>query len=241
MSQTSPQEPCASPLCTGTKPDPSAHSSVDHNRSLSARAADATDLSPSDTFVKGGSSFGYSLASPLCAIPAEILENIVLEAVLATPLGPPSVLIPILCTCKRIYNKLRFENNRSLYARIFNCKFDVGAARRRFGPHTLPSSSLADQLQSNIMALQDIRQGDIYSSHVNSTLWTAFFLMLENDGKNREQLDWAGLDSFIDRYIRNRLSEGRDQHKGWPVENEGNSLALWLMVMTLTEGRLFKY
>jgi hypothetical protein len=200
----------------------------------------ATDVTFHNGIPEDGRSSEYVLASPLSVIPAEVLENIALEVVLATPLGPPSTLIPILCTCKRINNILCFDKNRNLYARIFNCKFDTSASRRRFGSRAVPSRSLADQLLSYTNAIQDIRGGDIYSPHVNTTLWTAFLMMLENDGKNKAQLDWACLDAFLGQYIKNRLSEGRDQCRGWPVENEGNSLVLWLMAMTTNEGRLNK-
>jgi hypothetical protein len=210
--------------------------SISYERPDSTAEAGGTDLNFSGGLPEDGASYKDMPASPLCVIPAEVLENIALEVVLATPLGPPSPLIPILCTCKRINNILCFEKNRNLYARIFNCKFDTSATHRRLGSRSVPSRSLADQLLSYTNALQDIRAGDIYSPHVNTTLWTAFLMMLENDGKNRAQLDWAGLDAFISRYIKNRLTEGRDQRRGWPVENEGNSLALWLTVMTTNEG-----
>jgi hypothetical protein len=174
--------------------------------------------------------------SPLCKIPTEILEGIALEVILSTPLGPPSDLIAILSTCKYIHHVLRMEHNPSLYAKAFKGMFDAGAARRRLGPRAMLSSHLADQLTLYCATLQDIRDGDIYSEDLAHTLWTAFFMMMENDGKNRAQLEWAGLDNFINRRVRIMLYEGRGEFRGWPAENEENALSLWLMAMTLDEG-----
>jgi hypothetical protein len=114
--------------------------------------------------------------------------------------------------------------------------FDIGAARRRFGPLALLSSSLARQLIVYCSVLRDIRHGDIYSNGIKEILWAAYFMMAENDGRNRVQLERAGIDGFIYRFIMMRLSEGRGEHRGWPVENQENSLALWIMAMTYDEG-----
>lgn len=119
--------------------------------------------------------------------------------------------------------------------------FDLGAARRRFGPRGIHSSHLVDQLTLYCATLQDIRDGDIYSEDLAHTLWTAFFMMMENDGKNRAQLEWAGLDNFINRRVRIMLYEGRGEFRGWPAESEENALALWLMVMTIDEGMSFPF
>jgi hypothetical protein len=130
------------------------------------------------------------------------------------------------------------EHNPSLYARTFKGMFDVGAARRRFGPRGVLSSHLADQLTLYCATLQNIRDGDIFSEDISHTLWTAFFMMSESDAKNRAQLEWAGLDQFINRRVRIMLYEGRGEFRGWPAESEENALSLWLMAMTLDEGTL---
>jgi hypothetical protein len=178
--------------------------------------------------------------SPLCRIPTELLENIALELALtrskdSRPLGLPLNLASLLGTCKQINHALRLENNHNLYARIFRGMFDVGAARRRYGPRAVLSSSLAHQLVLHCSALRNIHQGDIYSNGIKYILWAAFLMLSENDGMNMAQLEWAGLDNFIYRFVRMRLFEGRGRHRGWPVESEENALALWIMVMTYDE------
>lgn len=59
-------------------------------------------------------------------------------------------------------------------------------------------------------------------------------MLMEDDGKNRCQLDAAGLPDFVDRFVRERLYE--KSVEGWPAENEVNSLAIWLLWLTATEG-----
>jgi hypothetical protein len=68
-------------------------------------------------------------------------------------------------------------------------------------------------------------------------LFTAFMMMLEDDGRNSRQLiQWAHADVFAETFVRKRLFQGRETNNGWPIENMENSCALWLMWMFTTEG-----
>ena len=178
--------------------------------------------------------------SILCRFPAEILENIALEVVASEPLGPPKALIPLLCTCKSVHNVLAFNQSYDLFARVFQTKFDIGAVRRRFGPKSVRSTNLAMQLKKYCTNLQEIRRGDIHSPDIHDILRTSFLMATENDGKNARQLAWAGLDTFVDRFVRARLCEDVAQHNGWPAESSVNALALWLMWFTTTQGQFLK-
>ncbi|KAI0295023.1 hypothetical protein BC826DRAFT_1104480 [Russula brevipes] len=173
-------------------------------------------------------------ASPLFAIPVEILERIALEVALLSPLGPPADLIPLLCTCKYVHRTLSFHSSNDLYAKIFRGMFDVDAVRRRFGRHALQSDVLAAQLRTYCTTLQRIRRGDIYAPDVEHFLRTAFILVTENDGKNRAQLEWANTYGFVNNFVRHRL--WHDTVNGWPKDTPLHSLALWVMwCMTDTE------
>lgn len=177
-------------------------------------------------------------ASPLFAIPVEILERIALEVALLSPLGPPADLIPLLCTCKYVHRTLSFHSSNDLYAKIFRGMFDVGAPRRRFGRRALQSDVLALQLRTYCATLQRIRRGDIYASDVEHLLRTAFILVTENDGKNRAQLEWANTYGFVNNFARHRL--WHDAVNGWPQDTPLHSLALWVMwCMTDTGVPLF--
>lgn len=176
-------------------------------------------------------------SSAFCKLPAVILESIGLEVTVVDPLGPPKDLIALLLTCKHIYHVLAFDNNRHLYARIFSCKFDTRAAYRRFGARAAYTSNLAHQLKVYSACLKRIRHGDIHAPSLTKDLWISFFMMVESDGKNEAQLiEWARLHTFVDRLVRERLWEGRENHNGWPAESNLNALALWLMWFTTDEG-----
>jgi hypothetical protein len=115
-------------------------------------------------------------------------------------------------------------------------KFDLGAVRRRFGLKGIRSKNLAAELKVYCTNLQELRRGDVYSPRIHEILRTAFFMATESDGKNFYQLQWAGLDRFVDRFVRTRLCEDVTQNNGWPAESSVNALALWLMWFTTTPG-----
>lgn len=174
------------------------------------------------------------MAPHITTIPSEILEIIALETVMLDGPGQPSHLTSLLVTCSNLYNKLSFKNCPTFYARVYKAMFDVGAAHRRFGPRAIRSSNLASQLRANCTMLGRIRQGDIYSPYLLQDFWLAWLLVTESDGKNRIQLEEAGLGSFVDRFVRTRLWE--DAQNGWPAEKPINALALWLLWSTTTQG-----
>jgi hypothetical protein len=60
-------------------------------------------------------------------------------------------------------------------------------------------------------------------------------MMLENDGRNAAQLEHAGLDSYLDIFVRTRLWD--DKSHGWPTDNTASACALWLVWMTTTDGK----
>lgn len=180
--------------------------------------------------------------SLFCQLPAVILENIGLEVTVVDPLGPPTDLIALLQTCKHIHRVLAFETNRYLYARIFKAKFDTRAAFRRFGARGTYTSNLALQLRIYSACLKRIRAADIHAPTVHKDLWICFFMMVESDGKNETQLlEYAGLKTFIDTLVRERLWDARDNHNGWPAESNFNALALWLMWFTTDEGAFSRF
>ncbi|KAI0066406.1 hypothetical protein BV25DRAFT_1971127 [Artomyces pyxidatus] len=168
-----------------------------------------------------------TITPPLFRVPREVLENIALETVLANPVGPPSDLVSLLCTCSHVHRLLSFPNSNDLLSRIYRGVFDIDAAHRRLGPIALRTQNIAGQLRANFISLQRIRAGDIDSPHLLEDLWVAFVLLTENDGKNRVQLDWARAGEFVDRFVHLRL--WKDAQNGWPLDTPVNALALWLM------------
>ena len=114
--------------------------------------------------------------------------------------------------------------------------FDIGAVTRRlFHPR---NSDLADELERCCNLLKEIRRRDVMDSDdtfVEDTLRSSYLLMLSNDGKNYAQLEHAGLDAYVDKFIFTRLWEESETNRGWPLDNHSNSAALWLKWMTLTK------
>ena len=173
----------------------------------------------------------------LSKCPDEILENIALELLRLKRECNVKELIPLLLTNHRIHEALSFQGSSNLAARIFKIKFDVGAALRRSGPKAMRSTNLKAQLRIFCDTLQDIRSGNIFNPNIVDIFRNAYFMASENDGKNAYQLEWANLGEFVDRFVRERLSE--NEHNGWPADSSVNSLALWLMWFTTTRGVLF--
>ncbi|KAI9566351.1 hypothetical protein HD554DRAFT_2025645 [Boletus coccyginus] len=175
------------------------------------------------------------MSSPILRLPLELLEKVAL-ALHDHPSSPPSALLPLLLTSRHFHNALGFRNNKHLYTSLFRLSFDLSAPARRLGD--LNALGLYTQLRANFNALRSIRRGidNIHADNLVHTFWTCFSMLLENDGKNRCQLDAAGLPDFVDAFLRQRLYE--DSIDGWPAENEINSLAVWLLWLTTTPERL---
>ncbi|KAF9461899.1 hypothetical protein BDZ94DRAFT_1322969 [Collybia nuda] len=185
----------------------------------------------------------------LQTLPLEILNQIAFELVALQPLGPPCDIIPLLLTSSHFNQALSPSTNPVLFARIFRYKFDTRAVERRaFTPSHV---QCMEQLVHYCRTMQVLRSGDVYveprpmyggdddERSATDALFTAFMMMLEDDGKNARQLqEWACADAFAERYLRRRLFEDREENDGWPIESAPNSCALWLMWMLTTEDKL---
>jgi hypothetical protein len=170
--------------------------------------------------------------SLLLRLPNELLHQCSYHLLALSPLGPPRDLLTLALTCSTLNIVV---SSTAFKAKICRLMFDVGAvARRLFNPR---DTDLADELHRCCDILKVIRKAD--PQFLDSTLCASYFLMLSNDGKNYAQLEHAGLDAYVDMYVRNNLWEGRETNQGWPLENSfDNSCALWLMWMTLTKQKL---
>ncbi|KAI0759283.1 hypothetical protein BD413DRAFT_617880 [Trametes elegans] len=177
------------------------------------------------------------LSLSLCALPLDVLDNVAFRVAVLELLGPSRHLAALRSTCTYLNDVFSVERNPHLYARIFCAKFDYRAARRRFFDNATYAHALAHQCELYSRALRNIHCGDINSPTVESDLWSAFDLCSENDGRNIEQLEWAGVFDYTQRFINEKLWADREQFGGWPAETVANSLALWLYWYTSTEDR----
>ncbi|TFK42225.1 hypothetical protein BDQ12DRAFT_598949 [Crucibulum laeve] len=170
-------------------------------------------------------------------IPHEILQEIALELVKLTPLGPPTALLPLLLTCKSFYSALSPIHAPTLASRIFAFKFDASpVVRREFRPTT---AGYAEQLEANCRCLQALKAGDVQGLDVEETLLAVLVMMMENeDGRNRAQLEWARAGEYAERWVREKLYETRGMCDGWPEESMVSACALWVMWMFTTKEKL---
>ena len=185
-----------------------------------------------------------SYSPSLNTIPQEILEHVAFFIGTESFLGPPSAILPLLSTSRRTYSAISFSSNHHLYARIFAHKFDFGSASRRLPPESITSFALASELRrrcfylkrirsrsdSLVDSLQDVLHGD---EMLHEILWLAYLMMIENDGKNEEQLrGYARIDSWLKDYWFHKQGASYAQVaiklNRWPPNNEQTSLAMWL-------------
>lgn len=168
-------------------------------------------------------------------LPITILHHIALDLLAITPLGPPT-LLPTLRLTSRLFSHPDFIKA------VFALKFDVRAQERR--AYTVRGIDALDQMKRYCAALAVFRRGDVWyhpdyddeyaaDVDVETALWTAYVMLLENDGKNRAQLEHAGVLVFVDRYVRLRMYEGS---MGWPLETTETACALWILWMVETDG-----
>ncbi|KAG8933634.1 hypothetical protein FRC02_011457 [Tulasnella sp. 418] len=193
-------------------------------------------------------------ANALNGIPPELLDEISYHVVTHTPLGPPSGLLPLLLTCKNIQNSL--SGSLSLYSRIFRSQFDIKALERRFPRDWLTSQVLVHELRRRWVVLKRIRHtarlwrnrhkydgpAPLWArdevGNMTDELWTAFLMLLESDGRNREQLvEWANVDSYLEAYVCGMLIPRRKAIGFYPESLE-SSLVIWLAWLVMDEDAL---
>lgn len=173
----------------------------------------------------------------LTRIPYDILFDIALQVALVDH-GPPKHLIAFLTTCKSIYGPFNFDTCPLLYLNIFRAKFDLQAVARRLPHQCTDIHSVANQLKTYCIALRHIHNGEFNPETTEHALWNALCMMLENQGRNEIQLEWAGLKQFVDGIVRKHLWDSSEGSYGWPRETHLNALALWLMWFTTDEASL---
>src|SRR6266702_3574723 len=137
---------------------------------------------------------GMSTSTSLGSVPQEILEHLAFFAATQSLVGPPSGLLPLLLTCRNVYQALSFETNPYLYARVFSYKFDTSSVFRRLGSRITAPRVLANELKKRWIHLKRIRaRTNSRMRHAEShqpsptlidLLWLSYLMMLENDGKN---------------------------------------------------------
>lgn len=188
----------------------------------------------------------------LVSVPPEVLEHIAFLTATDEFLGPPSAIIPLLSTNKRLNSCLSIKSNTLLYSRIFAAKFDVSPPLRRLRCRQPSAAALTEELQRRCYYLKRMRAR--LDSTVNpfakdrggdeilqSLLWTAYLMMLENDGKNERQLrDYAQIDVWLREFWFDdhgaSFAKSSIRMDQWPPNNDKTSLGMWLFWFLLKPG-----
>ena len=187
-------------------------------------------------------------------VPNEILEHIAYFSGTSPLLGPPSTISTLLTLNRNINSVLSPSRNPHVYARIFAAKFDTSALFRRFGAAEISAQTLAKLLKERCTILKRVRARTdclrgraefAVDEHARGTeegmldeiLLTCYKMMLENDGRNEQQLRHFGLYQWLDKYLFDL--EGASfaimalRAARWPVSDDRLALAMWLFWFTL--------
>lgn len=123
-------------------------------------------------------------AGPVTVDPtAAALADALSPASTQVPSVTPAPLLPLLTTSRTIHSTLTFHANAHLYARVFEEKFDVAAARRRLGYDEINDGALADELKTRCVAMRHLKdaveRGDI-TLFTEQDIYTVYLMLLEN-------------------------------------------------------------
>ena len=162
-------------------------------------------------------------------LPLEILDNIAFWVATGDlSISSLNDLIPLLLLDRETNGFLSFDSNPPLYARIYATKFDTKTATRRLGGKKLTAHSLAAELKKRSVHLRAIRALSFELELIEPAIWTAFVMMLENDGKNeRLLLHYAQIARWLELYWIEVSTAFRED--GWPSNSLVHSACMWLL------------
>ena len=179
-------------------------------------------------------------SSYLETIPAEVLRHIAFLCAASATLGPPHDFLQLLLTSRQIYFALSIDASPDVYANLFRSSFDTAAIVRRFP--SFSSSSVTVELVRRFQTMRRIRHRCISVPQIRSDLWTAYLMMLENDGLNLSQLLAAGIVPFLLEVIRgvfqgNHPTAMNDLGQSYEIK----CLSLWLLWLTASRGKYKRF
>ncbi|KAG8916327.1 hypothetical protein FRC01_003224 [Tulasnella sp. 417] len=171
----------------------------------------------------------------LDSLPTDVLSIIALNLAAHHPRGPPASVYSNLLQTSRAIAATTSPHLSSL---VFHVQFDVQALKRR-SPGRVTPTVLDHELERRWRSLKRIRWaasagpslwGNRYSlASIIEDMWVAYLLLIENDGKNWEQLvGWAMLPAYIQAYAQWDLVPALNGDE-LPEETEVRSLGLWLL------------
>src|SRR5882762_4763340 len=180
------------------------------------------------------------MASPFENLPARILQTIAFYffASSESKLGAPHILQLVLLS-RSIYTALRFCISPGLYGALFPVYFDH-ESRVHCGVRSLADNYLAAELVHRCRVLHRVRLRQFSKKYIRTDLWTIYLMILESNGQNEAQLTAAGISEYILEFTRRHIGEETRRY-GWPLMTEVNSLALWLICLTVSPREYLLY
>ena len=193
-----------------------------------------------------------ALSATLDGVPQEVLEHIAFFTATESFLGPPSIL-PLILANRKFHSWLSISRNYLLYGRIFVQKFDTGAVIRRLGPERATPEILAGELQRRWLNLNRIRARSYSitspnecddSAHRRQILFEAYFMIMENEGKNERQLrEYANMDRWLREYwFHEGGASGAVEclrEEKWLQDTQETSLAMWIFWFMLRPSKSY--
>ncbi|KAI0673134.1 hypothetical protein C8Q78DRAFT_1022947 [Trametes maxima] len=180
----------------------------------------------------------------LASIPQEVLELIAFFAATDGFLGPPSGVIGLLGADRRTHTALSMPSNPYLWSRIFAHKFDTSSALQRLTDRSICPTEMCEEFRKRCIWLKHIRRrtdslatsytlSPTHRLNLQTVLWMAYLMMLENEGKNVRQLrEYAGFDVWLKDFLFHpsgaSLAAWSVRIDLWPPNDERTALALWL-------------
>lgn len=180
------------------------------------------------------------MAASLLTTPLELLEHIVLLTTGNDSCGPPSVLRTLRLSCRTLNQALSVERNPHLYLMLYSDGFDM-SPYRHLPPERLSVPNLKHELKNRYAALQCIRRREFQHPNLAGVLATVYAVLLEDDGRNYEQIIWADLLGFLQQFLREHLFKGAADNNGWPLENEVNTLVVTLFWFITSDSKVLSH
>lgn|ERR1700722_5802422 len=174
------------------------------------------------------------MVSYLQKVPNDVLTHIAFLSASSSIFYPPTDVFHLSLSSRDMYDTLSIQSCPHLYAKLYSICFDTAAIRRRFrSPHMLTSSALCSEFVQRCRVLRRVRRGDISSQDLAQDLLTVYMMILESDGLNEMQLAVSGFPQYIAMLVQARLPHLEATNA---LTNETDSLAVWLLWLTLSRG-----
>jgi hypothetical protein len=172
----------------------------------------------------------------LPSLPADVLQDILVEACDAPPSFPPRAIPAVSATCRALHASVASVQACAL-ARVYGRLMDP--SRLSGG---LSAQHVEAELRRRVAALRLLVSGALMSPDADvvaltDALGTVLLMAFENANRNVEHLRRVGLPGQLLSFIETRLSISDGGDDGWPRPSAINSLVITLAAVLVRKGR----